>query len=502
MWQRRVALGWCVALLPCVFVAGWYWSDGPDAIADDYAQYLLHTRALAEGRSYTDIGYIYTEHNRFAGPQAQPPGIALTLYPIYLLAGPHPGAIAALMLASLAVFLVLAGLYFSSEPKWMGYAVAAGCGISITLLQFRLGLMSDPGFCALLWGAFLLADTRSPWSPRRVLALTACGVGALLYRMAAVPLIPAMALLGLVRFREQRWRPLVPLGVWSSTFLVLTTLLPMAGAVQGQVGAHHPFSLARIALSNLAMSRLPVFQSQLYPFPSDRLNDVYHVATAVLLVIGLVAWLRTGAARLLVFFAAFYVPMVVLLPRTDHRYFWPLFPLFVFGTLNGIRVVAPLVVPDSPRRLLARAGAVAGIVLAASALVLALRGPRPVRLAQKDEARELFSHMTALARQEPVRVVFFKPRTFAWETGIPAMPLFRAAPDIALAELRDKRVSHVVLGALGTAPDLEGAMRRLIESRPDLFVREFGNAGFEVYRVRRDAMSGAAAWCTRRPAYA
>ena len=61
------------ALIPFAAVNSARWSDPPSAVEGDYAHYLLHAKALAEGRSYSDIGYIYTPLN-LVGPRLQPPG--------------------------------------------------------------------------------------------------------------------------------------------------------------------------------------------------------------------------------------------------------------------------------------------------------------------------------------------------------------------------------------------------------------------------------------------
>ena len=45
----------------------------------DYAQYILHARALAEGRSYTDTEYMYSTYEPYLGPRAYPPGLPLLL---------------------------------------------------------------------------------------------------------------------------------------------------------------------------------------------------------------------------------------------------------------------------------------------------------------------------------------------------------------------------------------------------------------------------------------
>jgi hypothetical protein len=62
--SRLRILLWAAALLPFLFLALWRLPDGPGIDADDYGQYLRHAQALAEGRSYSDIGYIWSRLRR------------------------------------------------------------------------------------------------------------------------------------------------------------------------------------------------------------------------------------------------------------------------------------------------------------------------------------------------------------------------------------------------------------------------------------------------------
>src|SRR5262249_23686248 len=48
----------------------------------DFAQYIIHARNLAEGRSYTDTGYLY-EPTTYHAPRHYPPGFPLMMAPIW-----------------------------------------------------------------------------------------------------------------------------------------------------------------------------------------------------------------------------------------------------------------------------------------------------------------------------------------------------------------------------------------------------------------------------------
>jgi hypothetical protein len=81
-----------------------------------------------------------------------------------------------------------------------------------------------------------------------------------------------------------------------------------------------------------------------------------------------------------------------------------------------------------------------------------------------------------------LRVSFFKPRSFAWTTGIPTMGPIMAQPECLLEELERRRISHVIVGRVGPGA-AGGQLKQLAESRPDRFHLVFRNRTFAIYRV-------------------
>jgi hypothetical protein len=79
-------------------------------IGDDFAQYILHARNIAEGRAYASTGYIYNPDLAVIGPPAYPPVLPLVLAPLWAWFGLDLQAMKALMV----VFFV-GGLALSSK---------------------------------------------------------------------------------------------------------------------------------------------------------------------------------------------------------------------------------------------------------------------------------------------------------------------------------------------------------------------------------------------------
>jgi hypothetical protein len=81
------------------------------------------------------------------------------------------------------------------------------------------------------------------------------------------------------------------------------------------------------------------------------------------------------------------------------------------------------------------------------------------------------------------------PRVLTWETGIPAMGFFLADADTTLAELRARRITHVVVGDVDTDGLRAQSVQAAVARRPDAFRRVFAEGRFTVYAFDSTRMS-------------
>jgi len=482
---------WLVAaILPFALMGAWHGRQGFELVAGDSAQYMLHARALAEGRAYADIGFLYTDFNAYIGPRAEPPGLSLTVLPLYLLFGARPLAFLLLMLGSGVLFLLWAAkdLSLSAQPA-LALAGVAMAGVALEASDATDSLMADLPFCAAIWGAAWLADRPGPWRAPRSAGLAVCGAAAILYRVAAAPLVPALVLFAVVHRREHGWRPLVPAAIWGLTLLGMMSALPIGGAVNSQFSSHAGIMLGHVA-RNVATYKISVGEGLLQPFPSGGANTIYHGVASVLVALGGWDWLRRGGARSFpALFGLSYLGMLAITPTRATRYLWPLYPILALALLNGLALAlarVPRLRDDARRPALAIAG-----LLALLAAAVHLAQPHPRAPEERPEARAVYASLQELDAVAPARVVYFKPRTLTWHTRIPAMGTFVAPPAEWLEELRRQRITHVVVGDLGAFPEKDRALRAVVEGHPELFREEYRNPGFAVYRF--DAAPRAAA---------
>lgn len=480
---RMPRANWLAVLLPFTLLALLRIPEGPRFDAEDYAHYLLHAEAIAEGRPYTDIGFISTPLNPYIGPVAMPPGLPVLLAPIVALDSVRSPLIPYFMLGWSVGFLALATAYFRRrEPLWLALAVGALSGLQPSVLHVSTQVHSDLPFCAMIWTVILLTERESePWSAARVLGITLAGVAAISTRLAGISLIPAVAAFGILHFRVQGIRPLVPLLCWIATFKVTSAILPTTSAMIGEV-VFDPMSLWHLDLYALRTYTFGLLDAQLYPVANADVNRLWHVLTVGLLLVGALSAVRAYWRSFLGIFVFGYSCMLLLLPVSDARYFYPLIPVIVLLTLRGAVVVLERLRPKwSPGHAL-RVTVMAAAVVALMATVTAWTPPVPNGITTQADVTELYAALRALPARPSPRVMAVRPRILVLETGVRAMALVRGAPDIIVRELCANAITHVVVGDLQTLLPETGHLRRALSVYRGSFAEVYRNRSFSVWR--------------------
>ncbi len=458
-WPRYWGLAFLVLL---GLLAVWRWATAGVPEGGDWAQYLSHALALAEGRPYGDIGYLYSPYEWTVGPPRYPPGLALTLAPVFALTG--PGTVLPLLLMHVCVGMLglLAVRYFTKD---LGPTVAWATGCMVVgsfLLHDRAVVVgSDLGFCVLVWGVLVLADGSELWSPRRTAAIVALGCAAILYRLAGAALVPAALLLALVKWRTLGLRPLLVASIWLLVALFVRDSFGLgerpsfaAGTGLAEGGVAGIASEVRWLLDRssfkLAAYRYALSESFLYPFPVHIANNLYHVAALVPMTIGLAYWLR----RRFKSFGFGFVLMTLLLLAAirvwSSRYVWVLTPFVCYGLLAGVhhlvgawgtrRGEVELRLVELQRRTVAAASL--GLVLLACATSAAQA--RPSDPDTPGDWAAVSAFLAGLPDSVGVRVATDRPRKATWLTGHPAMPVSRMSFEQFVDEAQRHEITHVV----------------------------------------------------------
>lgn len=485
LWRRVAAVG--VALAPFLVLAAAEWPLQPDLWYSDFAQYVAHAAALADGRPYTDTGYIFVQKAVSWAPRAYPPGLPLALTPVVWLFGGQVWAVKAWMILLSAASIVLAGAWFWRRVGPLaGLGVIALVGLSPQWLSLSVAPLSDVVFVGAVWAVLLAADHRAEWSWRRVALVTLLAGGALAVRPHGLILIPTLFVWGLVQQRHTTLRVFVPPFALAGAIAVARLVLPAAS-----VRTPSPDRMLGELLTFDIRYHLAIFDSHLYPFPWNVANDGYHAVTGILMVVGLVVLVRRVGLALPIVFAALYALALGSFSITDARLAFPLYPLLVFGSLNGVCWL----IGRWHRRLAGRLTLGFAAVLAFVVVARGVTAPREPRVLDDPDYRGIVSWVETArdASPEPLRVAFFRPRVLAWETGVRAMPLL-SWPRVPehMDEWCANGIDYVIVGSVG-----EGMSGRRMEwtteaiaLAPDAFETVYGNPAFQVYRLRRDLACG------------
>jgi hypothetical protein len=451
---------------------------GPPFAWDDHGQYLSHARAMAEGRPYGDIGYIYTWYNNRIGPIAEPPGLPFLVAPLLAISSDGVALARALIATTLGILMWQAWRFSAPTVGERGGIVIALLLLAALSTRHAIdGVLSDVPFAAAMWAVILAADTDSPLSRRRLAAMAVAGALAFSFRMAALALLPALAIFALRRPRRE-WMGLALVGLtWAAAAaLILATL--SSGAALGTESVRDGGRLLQDVWLNVMSVKDGVFGMFTYPFGVDRADDAWHLIALGLAAIGGWDLVRRRPLRFAYVLAAVYLVMLLVIPARAGRYWWPLAPLQLLALVHGFRLVAARWRPSPVHAF----GAFAAAALLAIAGMRSVWEPAPP-LFSRPEILELARWVQGMPPADSVRVSFYSPRLLTWETRVPAMGGFTATPDETVAELRANSVDYLIIGSYGQKPEQDTSFRVAVMTRPEAFsmVRQFGP--LDVYRV-------------------
>ena len=477
-----------VGAMPFLILAAWHFPYPPPADYGDWAQYLLHADALLAGRAYGDIGYIFTRLAPYIGPPVQPPGLPVVLVPLLALtnAARESPEYKIFMILCVLAFLATAGAYlarYGSRP--LVIAALALTGLWVETVYATTAIQPDVAFAALVWLVILIVDRPGEWAWGRAALIAALGLAALSFRVAGLPLLPAVAVHALVHRRKIGKLAVVPVLVWclcgaaaiavSPSVIKYTELLP-----------REPAAIARAVMENGREYPFLALNLFLYPFPWYWWgNDVYHLVICGFAVLGAIRCLPGMRNSCLLVFAACYLGMLFVTPIRHARYLMPLAPVGLFCAALGIAIVISGVARITRHSVsdlrAARSSLGVATTIMMATLVTEMTSPRHAAMTDAPGARELFARLSAARDSGTVRAVFINPRVLTWHTGVPAMGFFHASADTTLAEFRAKRITHVVLGDFNLDPWRAASMSAAVAANPHAFRRLYQAGVFTVY---------------------
>jgi hypothetical protein len=474
------------ALAPLVLLVVAHWPVLPGLTTGDYAQYILHAQAIADGRPYTETGYLFHPGARLIGPVAYPPGLSLTLAPILATGADPPTALRAVVALSIGLMVVLTLVYLRDRDEaWAAALAAAMAGVAVETSGGTLAMGSDAGFAALMWATILVIDRPGTPSTGRLAAIAALGAAAMAYRLPGIVLIPALALHAFLRPAVERRRLLVVPAVWLVLGIVALVLLePLRTNLDGQIA-----DVLRAAGRLLRrVHRYPQIAATavLHPFGRPLLNDGYHVLAGALIAIGGVRLTRRYWRSMLFVCALAYTAVIVATPFASARLFWPVYPVLALCLVHGGYWVATRVGFRAPA---ARNVTVAfiGAVIVAGTVREARRSPPPSLLGNPDMAA-VITWIRDHPERPTMRALFYNPRVLTLETGVPAMGVPALPPEEILREAASYRVTYLVVATtpVGDTRETQSELLTFLRGDGGTTTRVFANTSYEIYQLPLD----------------
>jgi hypothetical protein len=328
----------------------------------------------------------------------------------------------------------------------------------------------------------VVADREGAWSVWRGIAVSVLVAGALAYRTAGAPLLPAILAYGFFRRRTVGRAPLAVALTWAAIGIIVLLATPLGAAVVRFAADARGVSLMgiRFAMKTYTMAS---FHPLLYPFSGGTANLVYHVITAPLALYGLWRWARANHTTFLFAMAAAYVVFLLVAPAFQARYLWPLFPLIAAGFVRALVDITRRAAPSLRPAAVELRVCLGVLVLATAAVFTTARSPDPLTVDQAPDVLDLYAWLSRANAESPARVAVVNPRVLTLRSGIPAMavPLRGSANDF-YDEFVRQRITFVVEGDPGYAATEMKLLKSTLAAFPRAFVPVYRNASYTVYR--------------------
>jgi 4-amino-4-deoxy-L-arabinose transferase-like glycosyltransferase len=450
---------------------GHYWGD-------DFAQYILHARNIAEGAPYGDTGYIYNPRYSNLSPRTYPPVYPLILAPIIRWGGVNLEAMKIETMLFFPAALCVIFLLFRRELRFRhSVALIAMLGFSPFLWDFKEEICSEIPFLFFLYLAFLgvRQATDAEASRRRQLVWTlvaglagslGCGT-----RTLGILLVPSLLISDMAIHRKPtRLAATVTLmcGLW------VIFQIGFAGGDASYFDQYAGWSPRVILNNSVYAASLAYFWANGY---SKAVAGLLCLVFCVLAVRGYAARARERVTSFEAFLILYLTAIVSWRGLGGLRYLIPVLPLILFYSFVGLQNIR---FPGRARMEPLVFGVLMAVVFLSyaarySTMDFKLQAPG----IHTESAREFFKFITEQTARDDV-FAFAKPKALVLFTGRHAAACHAARDDSDLWDyFQEIGASYVALGPMDDEP-----LRLLVEEHGDRFDPVYSNADFRIYRIK------------------
>ncbi len=453
---------------------------------DDFSLYIQHARNLAEGKPYSETGYIYNPNFPSLSPRNYPPGLPLLLSPVIRYFGLNFEAMKVELTFVFLGFLLVVYYGWRSElPALPLLAVVLILGFNPYLWNFKDRILSEMPFILFSYLAlWLLRELEDSHGTREGRCLLACAAGMALYLAFSTRSVGVVLLLALIAQalagRYAPWRAIAVLVSFAVTYIGQRELLSSEGGYLDQLA----FSPAQFAANFFSLVKaFGLFFDNGYS-DGPRLA-LYGVLTSLALF-GYVDRFRhrfTVAET----YAPLYFGVIVIWPSSEWnpRFLLPLLPLYLLYAARGVCLLQPML--ERRTEPLLRFALATALALSYIATYSRAEFGTLHEGVGSPDARELFQYVREQSRPDDV-FLFQKPRALALFTGRRASALHQPRNDGDLWDYLDQiRARYIIIGQPFVVS--RDTLLPFVERNSSRLTRVYANHDFTVYRIESVALA-------------
>jgi hypothetical protein len=187
-------------------------------------------------------------------------------------------------------------------------------------------------------------------------------------------------------------------------------------------------------------------------------------------------------------FVPFYLTPFTILPiMLEHRFLFPIIPLYLFYAFLGIQTISRL--GSAYRRQVERLGfaGVVIVILVSYARQYTALDYGPIRRGiNTTETQQIFEYVKNEVGEKEV-VIFIRPRALSLFTGRASATWHANQDDEGLLDFfRQINASYLIVGPENLDPADQTYLRDFVDRNRSLFEERFANAHFRVYRMVKE----------------
>lgn len=294
---------------------------------DDFAMYVRHAKNLAEGRTYSDTGYIYNPLYPRLGPPTYPPVFPLLLTPVYKFAGLNWVALKVVAVACwLGALTLLVFVFYRDLTLGSVVGVIAILGLNPFFFDYKDQIASDLPFLFFVLIALILldrCDAKSGWPLALAAGLSICLCTAT--RAIGLALLPSFLLYSLLRERR------ITAAAIRVSLVALASTALYVWSFRGPVSYLDQLHITAASIGHNLYFQLWQIYNNLWGNGFSRALAVILTATLGLLgVFGYLLRWRRGWGLAEVFLPLYTVAIILWPTEDDLRFLIPVIPYWLF----------------------------------------------------------------------------------------------------------------------------------------------------------------------------